>query len=126
MSETAAGWAAPILFAALVAYFNVMGAARTRAEKAELEPPHAVPASRNSQRREARAVGRLYSWWALLASAVTVVIAIPVWIVFTDFNPAAPVSWQRCALVVVDLLWLAAAVRTWVRARRLLKADWLS
>ena len=126
LSQDAAGWVATILFAALATLFAVTSVARSRAAEVEAEAPHAVPASRNGQRRKAQAVGRLYLGWALLGTVVTLAAAIPSAIVLSDVYPDAPISWQQCALVVVALLWLAAAVRMWVRAARLLKGSWLN
>jgi hypothetical protein len=125
LSETAAGWAATALLAAVGALFTVMGATRARAAEVELEAPHAVPASRNGQRRRAQAVGRQYAGWAVLASVVTIASAMPSAIVLRHIDLQASVSWQRCGLVAVGFVWLVVALRLWVRALKLMRASWL-
>ena len=125
LNESAAGWVAGILLAALGALFSVMSSARTRAGDLEQEMPSAVPATRNGQRRTAQAVGRGYIGWALVATAVTVAACVPSVVVLANIDTQAPISWQRCGLVAVSVVWIVATVRTWTHARRLLKASWL-
>ena len=125
LDEAAAGWLAAILTGALGALFSAMSSARTLAVEVEQEAPSAVPATRNGQRRKARAVGQRYRGWALLASAVSLAAAVPSVVVLRDIDPDSQISWQRCGLVAVTVVWAVATTRMWMRASRLRTAAWL-
>ena len=125
LDEAAAGWLAALLAGALGAFFSAMSSARTLAGAIEQETPSAVPATRNGQRRRARAVGQRYLGWALLASAVGLAAAVPSVVVLHDVDFDSQISWQRCGLVAVTVVWAVATARIWMRASKLLTGAWL-